>query len=94
MADTLVISLDPDVLARLRRLADVTGEPIEDLARAVLEDAAADVDDAMGDDEELRRRAAAWKEQRLGASADDVRAWLGELETDPDAKPPTPKRMP
>lgn len=94
MADTLTISLAPEVIERLRRLAEASGEPLEALARDVLEETAAEFEGAMGNDAELQRRIAVWKRDRLGVSGDEVHGWLRQLETDPDASAPTPKRMP
>lgn len=81
-------------MARLRQLAEASGEPVEELARGVLEDTVADVDEAMGDDQEIDRRIADWKENRLGVTAAEMHAWLRALAVDPDAPPPMPKRMP
>lgn len=94
MADTLTISLDPHVIERLRRLAEATGEPLEDLARGVLEDTVAEFDGAMGDDAELQRRIAVRKHDRMGVPASEVHAWLRQLATDPNAPAPAPKRIP
>ena len=92
MADTLTIPLTPQAADRLRRLAEASGETLEALARGLLEDAAAEFDGAMGDDAELSRRIALWREHRLGVSAEDVHAWLEARLTDPDAPRPLPTR--
>ena len=92
MADTLIISLEPEVIERLRLLAEATGEPVEALARGLLEDTAAEFDGGMGDDAELARRIAAWKADRLSVPSEDVHAWLRARLTDPNALRPIPTK--
>ncbi len=93
MADTLTISLTPEALARLRRLAEASGQSLETLASAVLEDTALEADGAMGDDAELARRVAAWRETRAGVPADEVHAWLEARAADVAAPRPKPRRL-
>ncbi len=93
MTDSLVISLEPEVIERLRKLAEATGEPVEALARGLLEDTAAEFDGGMGDDAELVRRIALWRQHRLGIRADEVHGWLETRVADPQAPMPTAKRM-
>lgn len=70
MADTITIPLTPEAAARLRQLAETAGESVEDLARGLLEDTAAEF--GVDDDAELARRVALWREHRAGSSAEDV----------------------
>jgi predicted transcriptional regulator len=94
MADTLTIPLAPEAAERLRRLAEASGETLEALAQGLLEDTAAEFDSAMGDDAELARRIALWREHRFGVPAEDVHAWLEARLTDPNAPKPAPTRFP
>lgn len=93
MADTITLSLTPEVMERLRRLADASGESVEAVAQGVLEETAAEFDDLMGDDAELARRLAEWREHRLGVPADEVHAWLNARRTDPNAPRPEARRL-
>jgi len=94
MADTLTIPLTPEAAERLRELAEAAGESVEALARGLLEDTAAQFDGAMGDDVELARRIALWREHRTGASADDVHNWLEARLKNPNAPKPANLRLP
>jgi predicted transcriptional regulator len=79
MADTLTIPLAPELAERLRQLAQATGESVEALAKNVLEDTVAEFGDAMGDDDELRRRIEAWKADRVSTPAEEVHQTLQSL---------------
>jgi predicted transcriptional regulator len=80
MNEPLTIELDPTLAARLRAAAEVDGESVEAFARRVLADAV-DLEN-LGDDEELARRIAAWRETGASAPAGDVHAWLRSLSTE------------
>lgn len=92
MPDTLTIPLTPGAAHRLRRLAEASGETLEELAQGLLQDVAAEFDGAMGDDGELARRIALWREHRLGVSAAEVHAWLEARLADSAAPAPAPIR--
>lgn len=94
MADTLTIPLTPQAAEQLRKLAEAAGESVEDLAQGLLEDTAAQFEGAMGDDAELARRIALWREHRTGASAGDVHDWLEARLKDPGAPKPPSLRLP
>ena len=89
----LTITLDAETADRLRRLASASGESVEALAKGVLEETAAEFAGAMGDDQELARRIAAWKVDRASIAADDVHAYLRARAVNPDTpRPPATKR--
>lgn len=91
MADTLTIPLTPEAAAKLRRMAADGGETVEALAQQLLEDAADEIAE-FGDDAELARRIARWRETKASALSADVHAWLDSLGSDaPKAKPLTQK---
>ncbi len=92
MTDTLTIPLTAEAAERLRRLAEVSGETVEELAQSLLEDAATEFDDRMGDDAELARRIALWREHRLGVAAGEAHAWLEARLTNPGAEAPKAAR--
>jgi plasmid stability protein len=77
-SEPLTLGLDASLAQCLR--AAVDGESVEAFARRVLADAV-DLEN-LGDDEELARRIAAWRETHSGAPAGEVHAWLRSLSTE------------
>ncbi|MET0547466.1 MAG: hypothetical protein ABWZ40_14280 [Caulobacterales bacterium] len=92
MAQQITLNIDAKAAERLERLASETGETVEALAQRVLEDAAEDIGGDLGDDAELGRRIALWRETRAAVDGAQVHDWLDSLPTNAPLSRPLASR--